>query len=87
MTNSLSQLLEESLQIAWEYLERTGELGDGAEASRFLGKHIEDMILRGKHSRLLLSNSAIEAYQRFRGDRTKEPAVGFERITDKTAGI
>jgi hypothetical protein len=28
MTNSLSQLLEESFQIAWEYLERTGELGD-----------------------------------------------------------
>jgi hypothetical protein len=36
MTVSLSQLLEESFQIAWEYLERTGELGDGAAASRFL---------------------------------------------------
>jgi hypothetical protein len=30
MTISLSQLLEDSFQIAWEYLERTGELGDGA---------------------------------------------------------
>jgi hypothetical protein len=28
MMISLSQLLEESFQIAWEYLERTGELGD-----------------------------------------------------------
>jgi hypothetical protein len=30
MSISLSQLLEESFQIAWEYLERTGELGDAA---------------------------------------------------------
>ena len=37
MTISLSQLLEDSFQIAWEYLERTGELGAGAIASRFLG--------------------------------------------------
>jgi hypothetical protein len=34
MSISLSQLLEESFQIAWEYLERTGELGDAALASR-----------------------------------------------------
>jgi hypothetical protein len=32
MTISLSQLLEDSLQIAWEYLKQTGELGDGAKA-------------------------------------------------------
>jgi hypothetical protein len=44
MSISLSQLLEESFQIAWEYLERTGELGDGAIASRFLGDRIEAMI-------------------------------------------
>jgi hypothetical protein len=36
MSISPSQLLEDSFQIAWEYLERTGELGDGAAASRFL---------------------------------------------------
>jgi hypothetical protein len=50
MTGSLSQLLEDSFQIAWEYLERTGELGDGAAASRFLGD----------------TNRAIAAHQRFR---------------------
>jgi hypothetical protein len=66
MTISLSQLLEESLQIAWEYLERTGELGDGAAASRFLCENIEGMIRRGGRSRLALSNRAIGAYQRFR---------------------
>jgi hypothetical protein len=56
MNISLSQLLEESFQIAWEYLERTGELGDGATASRFLSDTIEAMIRRGQRSRLALSN-------------------------------
>jgi hypothetical protein len=41
MTVSLSQLLEESFQIAGDYLERTGELGDAAAASRFLSDMIE----------------------------------------------
>jgi len=66
MTIPLSQLLEESLQIAWEYLERSGELGDGAAASRFLCENIEGMIRRGGRSRLALSNRAIGAYRRFR---------------------
>jgi hypothetical protein len=66
MTISLSQLLEESFQIAWEYLERTGELADGVVASRFLSDTIEKMIRRGGRSRLGLSNGAISAYQRFR---------------------
>jgi hypothetical protein len=66
MTISLSQLLEEAFQIAWEYLERTGELGDGAAASRFLSNTIENMIRQGQRSRLALSNRAIAAYQRFR---------------------
>jgi hypothetical protein len=69
MTVSLSQLLEDSFQIAWQYLERTGELGDGASASRFLSDVIETMIRRGERSRLALSNRAINAYQRFRSSR------------------
>jgi hypothetical protein len=52
MTVSLSQLLEDSFQIAWEYLELSGELGDGASASRFLSDVIETMIRRGRRSRL-----------------------------------
>jgi hypothetical protein len=65
MTISPSQLLEESLQIAWEYLERTGELGDGATASRFLSDAIETMVRQSQRSRVALSNRAIGAYQRF----------------------
>jgi hypothetical protein len=66
MSVSLFRLLEDSFQIAWEYLERTGELGDGDAASRFLSDTIETMIRRGERSRLALSNRAIGAYQRFR---------------------
>jgi hypothetical protein len=64
MPASLPQLLEESFRIAWEYLERTGELGDASVASRFLNDIIETMIRRGQRSRLALSNRAITAYQR-----------------------
>jgi hypothetical protein len=74
MTVALSQLLEDSFQIALEYLERSGELGDGASASRFVSDVIETMIRRGQRSRLALSNRAISAYQRFRssGDAGSE---------------
>jgi hypothetical protein len=75
MTVSLSQLLEDSFQIAWEYLERSGELGDGASASRFLSDVIGTMIRQGQRSRLALSNRAISAYQRFRSPG----AAGSER--------
>jgi hypothetical protein len=60
----LSILLEESVQIAWEYLERTGEIDDPLEAGRFLGDVVEAMIRQGTRSRLLLSNRAITAYQK-----------------------
>ena len=76
MTISLSQLLEESFQIAWEYLERTGELADGAVASRFLSDTIETMIRRGQRSGLVLSNRAISAYQRFRMNRASTSNLG-----------
>jgi hypothetical protein len=45
-------MLEDSFQIAWEYLKRTGELGDSAVASRFLSERIEAMIRRGQRNRL-----------------------------------
>ena len=82
MSVSLSQLLEESLQIAWEYLERTGKLGDGAEASRFLSETIEVLIRRGERSRLVLSNRAISAYQGFRKDPGAASSTGRENLSD-----
>jgi hypothetical protein len=43
-----SQLLEESVNIAWVYLQRTGDLGEGNAAAIFLTNMIETMIRRGQ---------------------------------------
>jgi hypothetical protein len=62
-------LVENSLQIAWDYLELTGEIDDGLSTRRFLLRHIEKLFAEGVRSRLLLSNRAIMAYQQLRRDR------------------
>ena len=80
MTMSLPQLLEDSFQIAWEFLERTGELGDRAVASRFLTDTIEAMIRHGQRSRLGLSNRAITAYRRFRLNGATDPSLAFRTL-------
>jgi hypothetical protein len=45
--------------IAWDYLERTGELGDPEIAGRVLLDAIEGLILRGETRKIMLSNKAI----------------------------
>jgi hypothetical protein len=62
-------LIEDSVQIAWDYLERTGELDDLEIASKFLRDSVALMIRQGIRSRLLLSNRAITAYLRFKRGR------------------
>ena len=69
MDQPLPVLFENSIQIAWDYLERTGEIDDAFVASRFLSDTIGIMIRRGERRRLLLSNKAITAYQRFKQER------------------
>ena len=69
MDDPLPILLENSMMIAWDYLERTGELGDPDVASRVLLDSIEDLIRHGERRKLMLSNKAIAAYQRYRADR------------------
>jgi hypothetical protein len=62
-------LVENSIKIAWDYLERTGELGNPEVAARVLLDTIVIMMRRGEWRRLLLSNKAIYAYKRFRAER------------------
>jgi hypothetical protein len=69
-------LAENSVQIAWDYLERSGELGDACTAGRFLAETIAAMVKRGERRKLMLSNKAIDAYRRFRGKRYIEPVHG-----------
>ena len=69
MHDPLPILMENSIQIAWDYLERTGDLGDPEVASRFLLETVEQMVRKGERRRLLLSNYAIDAYRKFATER------------------
>jgi hypothetical protein len=66
MAENLMRLMENSIQIAWDYLERTGELRDPEVASLVLLDAVERMVRQGVRSRLVLSNRAISAYQKFK---------------------
>ena len=58
--------MEYAVQIAWDYLERSGQIDDGAFTSRFLMMTIENMIRAGERRRLMLSNRAIIEYEKLR---------------------
>jgi hypothetical protein len=64
---SLSQLLEESVNIAWVYLDRSGELGNG-DTARYLTDTIDLMIRRGQRNRMFLANKAIMKYRASRNN-------------------
>jgi hypothetical protein len=69
-------LLEESVEIAVDFLDRAGEIDNLEEARQFLADKVGFMIAQGERNRLLLANRAIAAYQRYREARTVEPAMG-----------
>jgi hypothetical protein len=75
MTEPLPLLIESSIEIAWDYLARTGELGDAMVAGRFLSDTIELMVRRGERRRLMLANKAIAAYQQFRRQPSVPPVL------------
>lgn len=59
-------LVENAIQIAWEFLERSGEISDPADAGRFLLRCIDDLARTGEHRKIMLANSAIDAYKRYK---------------------
>ena len=75
MTESIPLLIENSVEIAWDYLARTGELGDAMEAGRFLSDAIELMVRRGERRQLMLANKAIAAYQQYRRQPSESPVL------------
>jgi hypothetical protein len=75
MTEPLPLLIASSIEIAWDYLERTGELGDIDLACRFLPDMVELMVRRGERRRLMLANKAITAYQQFRRHQARHTAL------------
>jgi hypothetical protein len=69
MSEPLPILIENSIQIAWDYLEQSGEIDDADLAGHFLLDHVELLIRQGERRRLLLSNNAITAYRNFKQER------------------
>lgn len=65
-------LVESAVRIAWDFLDRAGEIDDPAEASRFLTQKVEFMIAQGQRNKLMLSNRAIAAFQQYKLARTIE---------------
>lgn len=65
-------LLEDSVRIALDFLDRTGEIDDLGETCRFLVNKVEFMMAQGQRNKLLLANRAIAAYQSYRRARTVE---------------
>jgi hypothetical protein len=64
MNETLPILMENAIQIAWDYLERTGQIDDPEYTSWLLLDTIEHLVRKGERRRLLLSNYAISAYER-----------------------
>lgn len=62
--NQLPALVENSLQIAWDFLDGVGEIDDRQQAAEFLLRNIKTQILKGEGRALLLSNRAIESFRR-----------------------
>jgi hypothetical protein len=60
------------VEIAWSYLQRTGEIEHDWWAIGFLTTDISAQLRRGERNRLLLANRAIRAYQRHKADHTFE---------------
>ena len=58
-----TELIEQSFQIAWSVLERTGELGEPNWSANFLLDEIIERFRCGERRRLVLSNCAIDAYR------------------------
>jgi hypothetical protein len=58
--------MENSIQIAWDYLERTGQIDDPEFTSKFLLDNVEHSVRKGERPQLMLTNRAISAYERLK---------------------
>jgi hypothetical protein len=69
MSEPIPNVMENSIQMAWDFLDRTGELGEPEIAARVLLEAVEGMIRQGERRPLMLSNKAIDVYKRFKSER------------------
>ncbi|MDB5553571.1 MAG: hypothetical protein JWL86_3555 [Rhizobium sp.] len=69
MGEPVPNIMENAIQMAWDFLDRTGELGDPELAAGVLLDAVERMIREGERRPLMLSNKAIDAYKCFKTER------------------
>lgn len=56
--------LEGSFEIAWSFLEKSGELRGAAESANMIMDSIEQQLRAGEHRKLMLANRAISSYRK-----------------------
>ena len=61
---SIYPLMERSIEIAWDYLERTGQINDPEFTSKFLLTSVEHNVRMGERRQLMLVNRAISDFER-----------------------
>ena len=66
MTEPLPILVENSLQIAWDFLDASGEIEDPQQTAEVLLGAVKTLLLSGENRRLMLSNRAIYAFREFK---------------------
>jgi hypothetical protein len=59
MSEPLPHLID--IQIAWDHLDRTGEIEDADGESRFLLRSMDQIVMQGERRRLMLPNRSIDA--------------------------
>jgi len=64
MSESLPVLVENAVQIAWDVLERSGEITNPAFASQVLVQTIAQLAVNGERRRLMLVNRGIDSYRK-----------------------
>jgi hypothetical protein len=60
----LSSIVEDSFDIAWGFLEKSGELGQPDASANILLDSIHQQIRAGERRKLMLANRAIFAYRK-----------------------
>lgn len=60
---TLVSALEQSFDIAWSFLEKSGELRGAAESADIILDSIEQQLRKGERRQLMLANRAISAYR------------------------
>ncbi|MCP3398975.1 hypothetical protein [Bradyrhizobium sp. CCGB20] len=59
----MGSMIEDSFNIAWGFLERSGELGEVDACTSFLVRFIEEEIRGGERRPMMIVNRAIDAYR------------------------